>query len=242
MVVAAREVPRVRVSDFANVSADGTGDGTAVCGSVSRVRHHADDGEMVVFYVLDPDSDCDGFARAAAAGRGQRAGLCGGTAVLGICAAGPRTRGFSHVALAASANAGIRGWNSGWNPWRGLRKPFVVGLGSRVQSGARSRGHGNGRRENDGHDRGVSRITRYVPDPSGGQPSGKRDRDWPYRGVVLRGLEERGGEAREPPGTGDGAPIAMGDCAAIPVAAGNVFGDWSAGDRVWETADCGLLA
>ena len=61
MVVAAREVPRVRISDFANVPADGTGDGTAVCGSVSRVRHHADDGEMVVFYVLDPDSDGDGL-------------------------------------------------------------------------------------------------------------------------------------------------------------------------------------
>src|SRR2546430_12153833 len=85
----------------------------------------------------------------------------------------------------------------------------------RSQSGAQSRGHGNGRRENDGHDRGVSRITRDVPDAAGGEPSGKRDRDWPYRGVVLRGLEERSGEAREPPGTGDGAPIAMGDCEAI---------------------------
>src|SRR6266478_3295266 len=67
-------------------------------------------------------------------------------------------------------------------------------------------------------------------------------RAWPDRSVVPRGLEERSGTAREPPGTGDGAPIAMGDCEAIPVAAGNVFGDWSAGDRVWETADCGLLA
>src|SRR6266403_2135349 len=100
----------------------------------------------------------------------------------------------------------------------------------------------NGRRENDGHDRGVSRLTRDVPDAAGGEPSGKRDRDWPDRSVVPRGLEERSGKAREPPGTGDGAPIAMGDCEAIPVAAGNVFGDWSAGERVWETADCGLLA
>src|SRR5882757_2611602 len=126
MVVAAREVPRVQVSNFANVPADGTGDGTAVCGSVSGVRHHTDDGEMAVFYVLDPDSDGDGFARAAAAGRGQLAGLCGGTAVFGVCAAGPRTRRFSHMALPASATAGIRGWNSGRNPWRGFRKLFVV--------------------------------------------------------------------------------------------------------------------
>src|SRR6266403_3431005 len=122
MVVAAREVPRVRVGDFANVPADGAGDGTAVCGSVSGVRHHADDGEMAVFYVLDPDSDGDGFARAAAAGRGQLAGLCGGTAVLGVCAAGPRTRRFSHVALAASADAGIRGLYSRRNLLLVLRK------------------------------------------------------------------------------------------------------------------------
>src|SRR6266478_3295267 len=84
---------------------------------------------MAVFYVLDPDSNGDGFARAAAAGRGQLAGLCGGTAVFGVCAAGPRTRWFSHMALPASAIAGIRGWHSGRNPWRGFRKLFVVGLG-----------------------------------------------------------------------------------------------------------------
>ncbi len=72
---------------------------------------------------------------------------------------------------------------------------------------------------------------------SGGEPSGKRDRDWPHRGVVPRGLEERSGKAREPPGTGDGAAIAMGDCEAIPVAAGDISGNWGAGDCVWGAGD-----
>src|SRR2546429_8072999 len=108
MVVAAREVPRVRVSDFANVPADGTGDGTAVCGSVSGVRHHADDGEMAVFYVLDPDSDGDGFARAAAAGRGQLAGLCGGGAGFGGFGGGPRGPGGFYLGVGSRGDAG--GW------------------------------------------------------------------------------------------------------------------------------------
>src|SRR2546429_9653155 len=106
MVVAAREVPRVRVSDFANVPADGTGDGTAVCGSVSGVRHHADDGEMAVFYVLDPDSDGDGFARAAAAGRGQLAGLCGGGSSFRGWCSGARAPGVFRVGICPEVEPG----------------------------------------------------------------------------------------------------------------------------------------
>src|SRR2546429_9920686 len=124
MVVAAREVPRVRVSDFANVPADGTGDGTAVCGSVSGVRHHADDGEMAVFYVLDPDSDGDRFARAAAAGRGQLAGLCGGAAVFGGCGAGPRARGVFSLGISLGAEGGGCGWAFCRKPLRGLWEGF----------------------------------------------------------------------------------------------------------------------
>jgi len=65
--------------------------------------------KWLFFYVLDPDSDGNRLARTAAAGRGELAGVLRRTAVLGVCAVGPRTRGFSHVALPASANAGIRG-------------------------------------------------------------------------------------------------------------------------------------
>jgi len=145
------------------------------------------------------------------------------------------------MALPANAIAGIRGWNSGRNPWCGFRKLFVVGLGSSVQSGARPRGHGNGRRENDGHDGAFLGLRGTFLTLLVGSLLGSVIGIGLIVSVVPRGLEERSGKAREPPGTGDGAPIAMGDCEAIPVAAGTFLG-LERCDRVWETADCGLLA
>ncbi len=67
-------------------------------------------------------------------------------------------------------------------------------------------------------------------------------RDWPRRGIVPRGLEEWSSKTREPPRTGDRAALAVGDCEAIPVAAGHVSGDWGIGDRVWRTGDHGAVA
>src|SRR5256885_2764562 len=79
MVVAAREVPRLRIGDFANVPADGAGDRTAVCGGVSGVRHHADDGEEAVFYVVGPDSVGNRISRNAVSRPCQPGGVsCGG--------------------------------------------------------------------------------------------------------------------------------------------------------------------
>jgi hypothetical protein len=34
----------------------------------------------------------------------------------------------------------------------------------------------------------------------------------------------------------------MGDCEAIPVAAGHISGAWGTGDRLWRTGDCGAVA
>jgi len=117
-----------------------------------------------------------------------------------------------------------------------------VGHGGRIQIAAWPRGHGHGRREDDRHDRGVSRITRDVSDAAGGESFGKLDWDWPGGGFVPRGLEERSSETGEPAGARDGEAFAMGDRKAVPVAAGNVSGDWGAGDRVWRTGDCGTVA
>src|SRR5260370_27710153 len=110
--MAAREVPRVRRRDLGDVPAARAGHGVAVCGGVSGIWQHASDGEMAVFYVLDPDSCGNRFARAAVAGLGELAGLCGGTDVFGVCAAGPWARGVFRVAVPASAIARIRGGNS----------------------------------------------------------------------------------------------------------------------------------
>src|SRR6266849_3889862 len=108
----------------------------AVRGDVSGVWHHADDSEMAFFYVLNPDFDGNGFARAAAAGRGELAGICRWTDVFCDCATGQRIRGDFLRESPASAIAGIRGRHSGWNSWRGLRKLFAVGHGGRIQIGA----------------------------------------------------------------------------------------------------------
>src|SRR5258706_11267162 len=118
-------MPGVRGADLGNVPADRAGDWVAVCGGVPGVWDHANDGEMAVFYVLDPDSDGNRFARAAAAGRGELAGVCGGAYVFGVCAAGPRTRGVSRLAIPANAIARIWGGNSRRNSWRGFRKLFA---------------------------------------------------------------------------------------------------------------------
>src|SRR5258708_29368968 len=89
--MAAREVPRVRRRDLGDVPAARAGHGVAVCGGVSGIWHHAGDGEMAVFYVLDPDSCGNRFAGAAVAGLGELAGLCGGAYV--FWGFGARTRG-----------------------------------------------------------------------------------------------------------------------------------------------------
>src|SRR5260370_20798124 len=198
MAVAAGEVPRVRRADFTDVPADRAGERIVVCSRVPGVRHLAGSGEMAVFHVPDSDSDGNRFARAAVAGRGQLAGVCGGTDVFGVCAAGPRNRGDSRRKIPASTLAGTGGGNSGRNSWRGFRKLFAVGPGGGIQGSARPRGDGHGRRENDRHDRGVSRLTRDVSDASGGEPAGKRDWQWPYRGFVPRGVEGWSSETREP--------------------------------------------
>src|SRR6266702_893501 len=235
-------MPGLRTSDFTDVPADGAGDGIVVCGGVYRVRRHASNGEMAVFHVPAADSDGDGFACAAAAGRGQLAGLCGRTHVFSVCAAGPWVGSGSRGEIPASAIAGVRSRNSRRDSWRGFWKLFALGHGGRIQNGARPRRHGHGRRENDGHDRSVSRVTGNLSDASGGESAGKRDRTWPYRGSVPLGLEGRRSETREPPGTGNAASIAMGDCEAVPVAAGDVSGDWRAGNRVWGASDRDAVA
>src|SRR6266699_950713 len=235
-------MPGLRTSDFTDVPADGAGDGIVVCGGVYRVRRHASNGEMAVFHVPAADSDGDGFACAAAAGRGQLAGLCGRTHVFSVCAAGPWVGSGYRGEIPAGAIAGVRSRNSRRDSWRGFWKLFALGHGGRIQNGARPRRHGHGRRENDGHDRSVSRVTGNLSDASGGESAGQRDRTWPYRGSVPHGLEERRSQTREPQRTGDAAPIAMGDCEAVPVAAGDVSGNWSAGNRVWGTSDRGAMA
>src|SRR5258706_7787184 len=96
-------MPGVRRADLGNVPADRAGDWVAVCGGVPGVWGHANDGEMAVFYVLDPDSDGNRFARAAAAGHGELAGICGGAYVFGVFAAGPWARGGSRVAVPTKA-------------------------------------------------------------------------------------------------------------------------------------------
>src|SRR5712692_2018977 len=110
--MAAREVPRVRCADLDDVPADRADDGIAVCVGVSGVRPHTDDGEMAFFHMLDSDTYSDRFARAAAAGRGQLAGVCGGTDVFRVCAAEQRTRGDFDGEIPASAIAGVHGGNS----------------------------------------------------------------------------------------------------------------------------------
>src|SRR6266436_49277 len=187
---------------------------------------------MAVFYVLDPDTDSDRSARAALAGCGQLARFCGGTDVFRVCAAEPWIRGSSRGKIPADAIAGIRGGDFGRNSWSRFWKLFAVGHGGWIQIGARPRGHGHGRRENDGHDRGVSRVARNVSDTAGGQSFGKLDWDWLGGGAIPRGLEKRSGKTGKPAGTWNGATFAMGDCETVPVAAGDVSWDWGAGDRL----------
>src|SRR5260370_5075154 len=106
--MAAREVPRVRRRDLGDVPAARAGHGVAVCGGVSGVWHHAGDGEMAVFYVLDPDSCGNRFAGAAVAGLGELAGLCGGARGFWVWAARPRACGGFFVCISANADATIR--------------------------------------------------------------------------------------------------------------------------------------
>src|SRR6267143_6922165 len=105
--MAAGEMPLLRVTDLTDVPADRTSDRVAVCGGVSGVWHHANNGEMAVFYVLDRNPDSDRSACAAASGCGELAGLCCGADVLGVCAAGPRIRWNFGGKIVASAIAGI---------------------------------------------------------------------------------------------------------------------------------------
>ena len=59
-----------------------------------------------------------------------------------------------------------------------------------------------------------------------------------YLGGWRSGLAKRA----QPAGTGDGARIAVGDCEPVSVAAGDVFGDWGAGDCVCDAGDGGTVA
>src|SRR5260370_18804306 len=197
---------------------------------------------MAVFYVLDPDPDSARSARAALAGCGQLARFCGGTDVFRVCAAEQWVRGSSRGEIPASSIAGIRSGNFGRNSWSRFWELFAVGHGGWIQIGARPRGHGHGGREDDGYDRGVPGIARDVSDAAGRQSPGEHHRDWACGSTVLRGLEERIGEAGEPAGPRDGATFTMGDCKAVPVAAGDVSGDWGAGNCVWRAGDSSAVA
>ena len=86
VAVAEGKMPGVRRAHFGDVSASGIGHGTVVCGSVFRVRRYARNGEVAIFHVPDHRSDDYGFARAAAAGFDDLAGICGGAGVLNVCA------------------------------------------------------------------------------------------------------------------------------------------------------------
>src|SRR6266481_372645 len=105
-------MPFLRAADFTDVPVDRTGDGIAVCGGISGVWHYTGDGEMAFLYVLDRNSDRDRPACAAAAGRGELAGIRGGTDVFGVRATGPRIRGDSDGKIPASAIARICGGDS----------------------------------------------------------------------------------------------------------------------------------
>src|SRR5260370_31714547 len=85
-------------------------------------------------------------------------------------------------------------------------------------------------------------MARDVSDAAGRQSGGEHDRDWACGSTVLRGLEERIGEAGEPAGPRDGATFTMGDCKAVPVAAGDGSGDLGAGNCVWRAGGSSAVA
>jgi len=166
-------------------------------------------------------------------GRGLRRGLL----FLGVfCAVGPRTRGFSHVALPASANAGFAGWNSGRNPWRAFGSFFVVGLAAGYKRCAVHEGMGMGDVKMMAMIGALLGLRGDVPDASGREPSGSVI----GIGLIVALYSGVGGaewRAREPPGTGDERQLrwAIARRYQLPRAR---FWDWGAGDRVWGTADC----
>src|SRR5215467_1290997 len=55
-------------------------------------------------------------------------------------------------------------------------------------------------------------------------------------------MGKRTGQARKPARIGNRAGIALGDCAAVPVAARNVSGNWGAGDCLRRAGGCALLS
>src|SRR6266487_2684008 len=95
---------------------------------------------------------------------------------------------------------------------------------------------------NDGDGWGVPRLARDVPDASGGKPSRKRDWSECHPCAVSGRLEERAGQTSEPAGIGFGERVAVGDCEPVPVAAGDISGDWSTGGGIRGAADCRAVA
>src|SRR2546425_4933490 len=242
MDVAEGQVPDMRRADFRDVPAGRTGDGATVCGGVSGVWADTGDGEVAFFRVLDPDFDGNGFARPPFTGFGDVAGIRGGTTVFSVCAAQHRICRELELAIAASALAGKCGWFSGWTSGSGLRKLFVVGIGGGLQSGAQARGHGHGRREDDGHGGGVRGLAGNILDDSAGKPARERDRVERGGWAVSRRLEKKIGGTREPERSWERECAAVDDCESVPTAAGNIPGHRSADHRVWRAVTGEKLA
>ena len=131
-------MPGVRRPDFGDVPVGRTGDGIAVCGCLSGVRHHASRGEVAVFHVPDSGPDHHGFARAAVTGSGHLAWIRGGTDVLVGCAAARGVCRRARLAVFSPAFARAFGRAPRWNPGSGFWKFSPVGTGGRLQIGAQA--------------------------------------------------------------------------------------------------------
>src|SRR5437773_5098780 len=94
-------MPELQRTDFGDVSTGGTGDGPVFCFGVSRIRNHASDGEVAVFYRSDHRFDDNGFAGAAVAGSGDVARIRGGTCTFRLCATKRRLWAVVELAIAA---------------------------------------------------------------------------------------------------------------------------------------------
>jgi len=123
-----------------------------------------------------------------------------------------------------------------------LSEAFCCGLAAVYQKGARPRGHGNGRREKMAMIGAFSRayagtfLTRVV-----GSLLGSVIRDCLIVALYLGG-ESEWQSARAAWDWGRSANLRWAIAEAIPVAAGTFLGIGALAIRVWETADCGLLA
>src|SRR5205823_1784450 len=223
-------MPDLRRTDFGDVPASRAVNRVVVCGGISGIRNYASDGKVAVFYRSDHRSDDYGFAGAAVAGSSDLAGIRGGIVAFRLCATKRRLWAVVELAIAAPTFATQCGRACWWDPRRGFWEFFAVGIGRWLQIGAQARRHGLGRREDDGHGGRVCGIARNVLDHFVGKPA--RQRNWIERGsgVVPKRLAARSGGTWQPERAGNCKRLAVEDCKPIPVAAGNVLGNWGTGD------------